>query len=192
MRPATLASVLTFALVVAGATRTRGAPMALQTLKLTSPAFANAGDIPSVFTCEGKDVSPPLGWSDVPANAKSVALLVEDPDAPDPKAPKRTFVHWVLYNVPTTARGVPEDARANGLPEGAIEGRTDWGQPGYRGPCPPIGKHRYFFRLYALDVAMDLQSLKAATKPDLERAMEGHVVGKGELLGFYEKKRDTK
>jgi Raf kinase inhibitor-like YbhB/YbcL family protein len=154
-------------------------------LRLTSPAFASGEDIPIAFTCEGKDVSPPLAWSDVPAAAKSFALIADDPDAPDPKAPKRTWVHWVLYNLPATARALPENAHG-ALPEGALEGLNDWGQPGWRGPCPPIGKHRYVFKLYALDTV--LGALPSATKPNLEKAIEGHIVGKTELVARYEKK----
>ncbi len=153
---------------------------------LTSSAFAHKGEIPSVYTCEGEDVSPPLAWTDPPAGAKSLALIVDDPDAPDPAAPKMTWVHWVLYNLPPKAGALAEAAAADALPPGAREGRNDWGRTGYGGPCPPIGRHRYFFKLYALDTV--LPDLGAPTKAELETAMEGHVLAKAELIGVYEKK----
>ncbi len=156
-------------------------------LVLKSSAFSNGGEIPSRFTCEGSDVSPPLAWTGVPAGAKSLALIVDDPDAPDPKAPQRTFVHWVLYNIPSGAKTLPEDARDenSGLPHGTRRGTNDWRKMGYGGPCPPIGRHRYFFKLYALDTVF--VALVAATKAELEQAMEGHVLEFAELVGTYEK-----
>ena len=156
-------------------------------LTLTSPAFKSQGEIPAKHTCEGADVSPPLEWSGVPARARSLALIVDDPDAPDPQAPKMTYVHWVLYDIPTTASRLAEGAARGGLPPGTREGTNDWKRTGYGGPCPPIGRHRYFFKLYALDA--ELPDLGAATKPRLEKAMEGHVVEKAELVGTYEKKK---
>jgi Raf kinase inhibitor-like YbhB/YbcL family protein len=156
-------------------------------LTLTSPAFKPGGDIPAKYTCEGADVSPPLEWSGTPARAKSLALIVDDPDAPDPKAPKMTYVHWVLYDIPPTASRFAEGAAGGGLPPGTREGTNDWKRTGYGGPCPPIGRHRYFFKLYALDA--ELPDLGAATKPQLEKAMEGHVVERAELVGTYEKKK---
>ena len=157
------------------------------TLTLTSPAFKPGGEIPVKHTCEGADISPPLEWSGVPGRAKSLALIVDDPDAPDPKAPRMTYVHWVLYNiVPVTTR-LPEGAARGGLPPGTREGKNDWKRTGYGGPCPPIGRHRYFFKLYALDA--ELPDLGAPTKPQLEKAMESHVIEKAELVGTYEKKR---
>src|SRR5512141_51351 len=140
-------------------------------LALTSPAL-NGGEIPSVHTCEGKDTSPPLGWSGVPAGTRSLALIVDDPDAPDPKAPKMTWVHWVLYDIPATATGLPAAVAAKDLPPGSREGKNDWKRTGYGGPCPPIGRHRYFFKLYALDIV--LPDLCGPTKAQLEKAMEGH------------------
>src|SRR5438445_1035058 len=114
-------------------------------LTLTSPAFGPKAEIPAVHTCEGADTSPPLEWSGVPASAKSLALIVDDPDAPDPKAPKMTFVHWVLYNLPPTATSLPAAATRASLPPGTREANNDHEQPGWKGPCPPIGRHRYFF-----------------------------------------------
>ena len=114
---------------------------------ITSTAFAPNAAIPSLYTCEGKDISPPLAWSGAPAGTKSLALIVDDPDAPDPEAPKMTWVHWVLYNIPSAAGSLPEAARPTALPTGTREGVNDWGRTGYGGPCPPIGRHRYFHKL---------------------------------------------
>lgn len=155
------------------------------TLKLTSSAFQQGGSIPSQYTCEGKDLSPPLAWSGLPDNAKSVAMIVDDPDAPDPAKPQRVYVHWVAYNIPTQASSLPENASKAGMPSGATQGKNDWGNAGYGGPCPPIGRHRYFFKLYALDRI--LTGLKTATRADLEKAMKGHILDSGELMGTYQK-----
>jgi Raf kinase inhibitor-like YbhB/YbcL family protein len=154
-------------------------------MKLTSIAFADRGGIPSKYTCEGEDKSPPLAWTDVPAEAKSLALIVDDPDAPDPAAPKTTWVHWVVYNIPIGAGGLAEAVTR--LPEGTLDGLNDWKRTGYGGPCPPIGRHRYFFKLYALDVA--LPDFGHATKAKLEDTMQGHVVARAELVGTYQKRR---
>ena len=156
-------------------------------LSLTSSAFQHQGEIPSRFTCEGDDVSPALSWSGVPREARSLALLVDDPDAPDPKAPRMTWVHWVLYNLPVAATGLPEGVSSRDLPEGTREGTNDWKRTGYGGPCPPVGRHRYFFKLYALDT--ELPDLKGPAKARLEEAMEGHVLARAELVGTYEKGR---
>jgi Raf kinase inhibitor-like YbhB/YbcL family protein len=153
-------------------------------LTLESPAFAPGGEIPAAHTCEGKDVSPALRWSGVPAGAKSLALVVDDPDAPDPKAPKTIWVHWVVYDVPAGSTGLDEGAAP---PAGARVGLNDWKKARWGGPCPPIGRHRYFFKLYALD--RTLGDLGTPTKAQLERAMEGHVVGRAELMGTYQKKK---
>jgi Raf kinase inhibitor-like YbhB/YbcL family protein len=153
--------------------------------ELKSTAFAANGEIPRKYTCQGADVSPPLAWSGVPANAKSLVLIVDDPDAPDPKAPKMTWVHWVLYNLPVTASGLEEDVTGAGLPQGALEGSNDWKRTGYGGPCPPIGRHRYFHKLYALDTM--LPDLKHPSKAALERAMKPHVIAHAELVGTYQK-----
>jgi Raf kinase inhibitor-like YbhB/YbcL family protein len=154
-------------------------------LALTSTAFTNDGAIPKLYTCQGKDVSPALAWSGLPAGTKSLALIVDDPDAPDPAAPKMTWVHWVLYNLPVSASGLPEAVATVALPAGTREGKNDWKRTGYGGPCPPIGRHRYFHKLYALDVV--LPDLKQPTKAELERAMQGHVLGNAELMGTYQK-----
>ncbi|MBI5442031.1 MAG: YbhB/YbcL family Raf kinase inhibitor-like protein [Deltaproteobacteria bacterium] len=153
---------------------------------ITSSAFSPNGEIPSSYTCEGRDVSPPLSWSDLPPGTKSLALIVDDPDAPDPAAPKMTWVHWVLYNLPATATGLPEAVAPSALPGGTREGLNDWRKTGYGGPCPPIGRHRYFFKLYALSAV--LPDLGKPDKAKLERAMEGKILGKGELVGTYQKK----
>ena len=154
-------------------------------LALTSPAFTPGGEIPALFTCEGRDVSPALRFTGVPESARSLALVVDDPDAPDPKAPKMTWVHWVLYNLPPTASGLPEAVALGDLPAGTRQGTNDWKRTGYGGPCPPIGRHRYYHKLYALDAV--LPDLGAATKAELEAAMKGHVVTQAELVGTYEK-----
>ena len=152
---------------------------------LKSPVFEHQGDIPSKYTCEGEDMSPPLEWSGIPENAKSLALVVDDPDAPDPKAPKRVWVHWVLYNLPAKSEGLPEGLQRIDLPKGSIEGTNDWGRLGYGGPCPPIGRHRYFHKLYALDRMLpDKGNL---TKQQLEESMRGHVLAQAELVGTYQK-----
>jgi Raf kinase inhibitor-like YbhB/YbcL family protein len=155
------------------------------TMTLTSSAFAHLGTIPSKYTCDGQDVSPPLAWSGVPAGAKSLVVIVDDPDAPDPAAPKMTWVHWLLYDLPPDSRGLPEGAKS--LPAGARLGVNDWKRTGYGGPCPPIGRHRYFHKLYALDTA--LADLGAPTKAKLEAAMKGHVIAHAELVGTYQKHR---
>jgi Raf kinase inhibitor-like YbhB/YbcL family protein len=154
-------------------------------LSLTSTAFRHQGEIPSRHTCDGDDVSPPLAWSGVPAGTKSLALIVDDPDAPDPKAPKMTWVHWLLYNIPPTTAGLPERVTPKHLPPGTLEGVNDWRRTGYGGPCPPIGRHRYFHKLYALDTL--LPDLKHPTKVKLESAMKGHVLAQAEIVGTYER-----
>lgn len=154
-------------------------------LTITSPSFSHQGQMPRTYTCEGSDVSPPLSWSGVPDGTKSLVLVVDDPDAPDPKAPKMTWVHWVLYNLPATSTGLPEAVAAAGLPAGTREGVNDWKRTGYGGPCPPIGRHRYFHKLYALDTV--LPDLGQPTKADLEKAMRGHVRAQAELIGTYQK-----
>jgi len=153
-------------------------------LKFTSAVFVQEGEIPAKFTCEGQDVSPPLAWTGVPANAKSLALIVDDPDAPDPASPMMTWVHWVLYNIPPAIGSLAEGARA---PAGALDGINDWRRTGYGGPCPPIGRHRYFHKLYALDTV--LPDLGKPTKAKLEAAMKGHVIAEAQLVGTYLKRR---
>jgi Raf kinase inhibitor-like YbhB/YbcL family protein len=154
-------------------------------LKITSTAFQAGGSIPSKYTCEDLDLSPPLAWSGAPPGTKTFALIVDDPDAPDPAKPQRVYVHWVLYNIPAATVALTENASKKGLPKGAVQGKNDWGKAEYGGPCPPIGRHRYFFKLYALDA--ELTGLSAPTKSDLERAMHGHTLEAGELIGTYQK-----
>jgi Raf kinase inhibitor-like YbhB/YbcL family protein len=156
-------------------------------LVLTSTAFAAGGEIPALFTCEGRDISPALRWTGVPESARSLVLVVDDPDAPDPKAPKMTWVHWVLYNLPSTAHALPEAVAAADLPEGTRQGTNDWRRTGYGGPCPPIGRHRYVHKLYALDSV--LPDLGVATKPVVEAAMKGHVLAHAELVGTFQKQK---
>jgi Raf kinase inhibitor-like YbhB/YbcL family protein len=156
-------------------------------LDLRSPAIAQNGEIPSIHTCEGRDVSPALEWKGAPPGTKSFALIVDDPDAPDPAAPRMTWVHWVLYNLPADATGLPEGVATSQLPPGTGQGTNDWKRTGYGGPCPPIGRHRYFHRLYALDTV--LPDLGTPAKARLEQAMQGHVLGRAELVGTYQKKR---
>jgi hypothetical protein len=156
-------------------------------LNLTSPAFAHGGAIPARHTCEGQDISPALAWAGVPGGTKSLVLIVDDPDAPDPRAPKMTWVHWLLYNLPPGATGLPEGVAAAGLPAGTLQGVNDWHRTGYGGPCPPIGRHRYFHKLYALDVL--LPDLHHPGKAALEQAMHGHVLAQAELVGTYQKQR---
>jgi Raf kinase inhibitor-like YbhB/YbcL family protein len=157
------------------------------TLTLTSEAFTAGGDIPSQYTCQGDDSSPPLQWSGVPEQARSLVLIVDDPDAPDPAAPRMTWVHWVLYNLPASAGGLPAGVGSADLPAGSEEGVNDWKRPGYGGPCPPVGRHRYFHKLYALDTR--LEGLKRPTKAAVEAAMQGHVIAQTELVGHYQKGR---
>jgi len=154
-------------------------------MEIESAAFAPLGSIPTVHTCEGKDVSPALSWSGAPAGTKSFALIVDDPDAPDPAAPKMTWVHWVLYDIPPSATGLPEAVAPGALPKGTLEGVNDWKRSGYGGPCPPIGRHRYFFKLYALDAL--LPDLGKPTKEKLLDAMKGHVLAEAQLMGTYQK-----
>jgi len=151
--------------------------------RLTSPAFPPNGAIPSKCTCEGADVSPPLAWSGAPAGTRSFALIVDDPDAPDPAAPKRVWVHWVVYDLPARATDLAEGAKQ--LLSPTVQGESDFKVTRWRGPCPPIGRHRYFFKLYALDV--ETLHGEEMTKAELETAMKGHVLGEAELLGTYEK-----
>lgn len=154
-------------------------------LSIDSPAFTNEGEIPSVYTCEGRDISPALTWTGAPEGTQSFALIVDDPDAPDPEAPKMTYVHWVLYNIPSSARELSMGVAPADLPTGTKEGLNDWKRTGYGGPCPPIGRHRYYHKLYALDTV--LPDLGTPTKDKLLGAMEGHVLGEAVLMGTYEK-----
>jgi Raf kinase inhibitor-like YbhB/YbcL family protein len=157
----------------------------VRTMKLESPAFSPNGDMPVRFTCDGQDLSPPLSWSELPQGTNSLVLIVDDPDAPDPKAPKMTWVHWVVYNLPPTSSGLPEGAIS--LPSGASEGLNDWKRTGYGGPCPPVGRHRYFHKLYALDTV--LPDLHRPNKAQLEKAMHGHILAEARLIGLYQRHR---
>lgn len=161
---------------------TGGVPL---TFRITSPSFVDEGAIPRRHTCEGIDVSPALSWTGAPPGTQSFALIVDDPDAPDPRAPRMVWVHWVLYDIPALAAALPEGVTQANLPAGTREGRNDWKQLGYRGPCPPVGRHRYYFKLYALDT--DLRDLRTPTKETLEHAMTGHILGQTHVMGTYEK-----
>lgn len=154
-------------------------------MELTSPAFTNEGRIPKKHTCESDDLSPPLQWSGAPEKTKSFALIVDDPDAPDPAKPQRVYVHWVLLNIPASTTGIDENASRGSLPPGTITGVNDWGNREWGGPCPPIGRHRYFFKLYALDAS--LTGLTSPRKKDLENAMQGHILAQAQLMGTYQK-----
>jgi Raf kinase inhibitor-like YbhB/YbcL family protein len=153
-------------------------------ITLTSPAFKQGGQIPSKYTCEGDDISPPLAWDGVPKGTKSLVLIIDDPDAPDPKAPQLVWVHWVVYNISPDTKSLPENASKTGLPQGTALGLNDFKTTKYAGPCPPIGRHRYFHKLYALDITLDL---RRASKPEIELAMKGHVLADAELIGTYQK-----
>jgi Raf kinase inhibitor-like YbhB/YbcL family protein len=151
-------------------------------LRIESAAFENGKPIPPAFTADGKDVSPPLSWSGTPAGTKSLALICEDPDAP-----RGIWVHWVLYDLPPSLASLPEAIPPREtLSDGARHGRNDFGRWGYGGPAPPSGTHRYFFRLYALDRSLPLPS--GASRQEVLRAMEGHVLADGELMGTYSRR----
>jgi len=152
---------------------------------ITSSAFENQGKIPKRYTCDGTDVSPPLAWGGVPEGTESLVLIVDDPDAPDPAAPRMTWVHWILYNIPPTAVDLPEAVAAADLPQGTQQGLNDWQRTGYGGPCPPIGRHRYFFKFYAVDTV--LSELQEPTKAQLEQAMSGHILKAAQLIGTYQR-----
>jgi hypothetical protein len=147
--------------------------------QIESDVFEAGGPIPSKFSCDGQDVSPPLTWNGVPQGANSLALVMEDPDAP-----AGIWVHWVLYNIPVSLSGLPEGVPAEQeLSNGSLSGLNSWRRSGYGGPCPPGGTHRYFFRLYALDQVLDLGA--GATKEHLSEAMQGHILGQTEIVGTY-------
>jgi Raf kinase inhibitor-like YbhB/YbcL family protein len=157
----------------------------LRTMELSSSTFAPRGEIPRCHTCQGEIIAPPLQWRGVPEGAASLELIVDEPDAPDPAALRTTWVHWVLYDIPPSASGLPEGGRP--LPAGTREGLNEWGRHGYGGPCPPVGRHRYFFKRYALDKL--LPSLPRPTQAGVEQAMCGHVLAQAELIGTYRKRR---
>lgn len=176
-----LAGVLSALLLSVGSTLAQ--EVAIMAMTFSSPAFSDGGDIPELYTCDGRNISPPLQWGELPEGTRSLILIVDDPDAPDPAAPKRTWVHWVLYNIPTSSSGLPEGVASQDLPAGTAQGLNDWKRTGYGGPCPPIGEHRYFHKLYALD--QPLLDLGTPTKAILEQAMQGHVIGQAQIIGTY-------
>jgi Raf kinase inhibitor-like YbhB/YbcL family protein len=176
-------STLLFFVLLAAITSCPVPVEAASMFTLTSSAFAAGQPIPKKYTCEGDDRSPPLAWAGAPSGTKSFALIVDDPDAPDPNAPRMTWVHWVLYNVPAATTTLGEGSSSGAL--GAIEGRNDFGRVRFGGPCPPIGRHRYFHKLYALDAM--LPAGKPLDKAGLESAMKGHVLAQAELMGTYQK-----
>ncbi len=152
-------------------------------MKITSSAFTHGGMIPAKYTCDGQDISPPLAWADVPAGAKSLALISDDPDAP-----MGTWVHWVAYNIPPDVTMFGEQMKAEKeFKNGMRQGSNSWPKIGYGGPCPPSGTHRYFFKLYALDSVLDLKP--GATKEQLVKAMKGHVLAETELMGRYKRRK---
>lgn len=151
-------------------------------IKVTSSAFSNEGMIPPKYTCDGEDISPPLAWDDIPAGTKSISLISDDPDAP-----VGTWVHWVMWNIPADKKGLAENVSPDeSLADGSMQGITDFKRPGYGGPCPPSGTHRYYFKVYALDTNLELG--KTTTKKDLLKAMEGHILAQGQLMGKYKRR----
>lgn len=172
--------------VLAGIDRPRSTLARVPVMRITSPAFAHEGVIPKRYTCDGNDVSPPLSWTGAPEGTRSFALIVDDPDAPDPAAPKRVWVHWVVYNIPASVTALAEGVDAAALDPRIRVGWNDSNEQGYGGPCPPIGRHRYFHKLFALDAELpDLGP--QARKVDVERAMAGHLLASAELLGTYQR-----
>jgi len=150
-------------------------------IKLTSKAFNEGAMIPAQYTCDGRDISPPLSWSEVPAGTNSFALICDDPDAPI-----GTWVHWVVYNIPNNVTSIPENVPPTKTIMGDIlQGMTDFRQVGYGGPCPPRGTHRYYFKIYALDKMLTLPA--GVTKRELLKAMEGHILAEGQLMGRYKR-----
>jgi Raf kinase inhibitor-like YbhB/YbcL family protein len=182
MRLRVVCGLLSFLTAGAAASSTAKEPK----MRISSSAFAEKAEIPARLTCQGANVSPPLTFAEVPASAQSLALVVDDPDAPDPAAPKTTWVHWVLYNLPPATAGLAEAVASAALPAGTREGTNDWKKTGYGGPCPPIGRHRYFHKLFALDTV--LPDLKSPSKAALMKAMQGHILAHAELVGTYQKK----
>ncbi len=184
MRPTIVVVVVALALVVAGCTSPGPSqqPTPPATMALSSPAFGAGETIPARYTCDGEDISPPLRWEGIPEGTRSFALIVDDPDAP-----VGTFIHWVLYNIPAERSDLPEGVpRQLEVPGIGLQGTNDFkdNRIGYRGPCPPPGKpHRYFFKLYALDTTLDV--VKGASAATVERAIRGHILAQGQLIGKY-------
>lgn len=154
-------------------------------LTISSSAFTHNTPIPPIYTCDGLNISPPLQWAGVPPGTRSLVLIIDDPDAPDPAAPKMVWVHWLLYNIPSTVTSLPEGIAPDALPAGTLTGRNDGKKTTYGGPCPPIGCHRYFHKLYALDTV--LPNLQIPKKPALLQAMEGHILASAEIIGLYQR-----
>lgn len=150
---------------------------------IESPVFKQNGSIPQKYTCEGEDISPPLDWKNAPSETQSFAIIVEDPDAPDPKAPKMTWVHWIIYNIPKTVHSLPENIHS--YPKGTCIGYNDQKRQSYQGPCPPIGRHHYHHKIFSLDIMLPEKAIK--TRADLEKAMKGHILAQAELVGTYQK-----
>lgn len=155
----------------------------MKKMTIRSSAFRHNEAIPALYTCEGDNISPPLSWNDPPQGTKSLVLISDDPDAPDPAAPKKVWVHWVMYNLPPVAMSLEGGVKNEQLPAGTIRGVNDRQFDGYSGPCPPIGTHRYFFKLYALDCV--LPDMGAATKAQVLEKMEGHILDYSEVMGLY-------
>jgi len=154
-------------------------PTNMMAIPIESSAFMQGADIPEMYTCDGKDVSPHLSWGEGPSGTRAWALIMDDPDAPS-----KTWVHWVLWNLPDSTRTLSSGMPSGDVPGGGTQGKNDFGKQRYGGPCPPVGKpHRYFFRLYALDAPLDLPA--GSTRDQVDRAMNGHVLGRGELMGMY-------
>lgn len=170
--------ILIFAVFAGGIILKQSKEITVQTksgnMKLTSSTFAHNQSIPSQYTCDGANTNPPLTIFDVPTNAKSLVLIMDDPDAP-----AGTWVHWTIWNIDPNTKEIAE----NNVPQGAIQGKTSFGKPGYGGPCPPSGTHRYFFKLYALDTDLSLSPQSSVT--DLEKEMSGHILDKTDLIGLY-------
>jgi len=151
---------------------------------ITSPAFVHDSEIPQLYTCDDEDISPPLQWTGSPAATQSLVLIMDDPDAPDPRAPKMTWIHWLLYNLPADLNALPEAVKNSELPAATLQGKNSWNRTGYGGPCPPIGRHRYYFKLYALDCV--LPDLKHPDKDSLLRNMQGHILAETQLMATYQ------
>jgi hypothetical protein len=178
-----LCQVVVLVAAVAGAAAPPKGGASMTTLTIESSAFAHKQPIPALYTCDGQGISPPLSWKGIPQSAKSLVLMSDDPDAP-----VGTWVHWVVYDIPPTVTGLEQSQpKTDTLPCGARQGITDFKCVGYGGPCPPSGTHRYFFKLYALDVMLGLPAGKS--KKDVEKAMAGHVVAQGEIVGVYCRKK---
>ena len=157
-------------------------------LTLTSPVFKHEHSIPRKYTCEGENISPPLQWDGIPSNTKSLVLIVDDPDAPDPENPKHVWVHWIVYNISPILNHFEDGSKK--IPKLTQQGLNDWNQLGYGGPCPPIGRHRYYFKLFAIDTHLD--NLIAPTKYEILKQVEGHTIETSILIGTYEKNENKK